>query len=333
MPKRTDREQVAMAFSIYAIAGVCLFNIHPVNPWLVVIRVGLLMLFSGVCVYALAVLVLGFASKRAMCVQSFSPLTNRLIGCVASLICSCIVAYPLYSGLAVSADHHSMNGWRSFANFQTKFVELMEGRAAAERFWSKCADHLTNQAISFERKHDYKRALDYFIEYKRFCDESTFTHLGAEGVLGRVYDEMKDFENADAQYDSVESGVDENSKTKSLVCQGKLLRIFAFVPEEVLFAEFPWAKHLASDKNNTVLSLGQTYEEIDFSELDDYQRQLLRPVFHPEMLGTHNIEGYVPERYVRWIPIDANSVDATPVGGHLMRAVNSSQAPKVEELS
>ncbi len=284
MPKRTDREQVAIAFAIYSIAGVCLFNIHPVNPWLVALRVGLLALFSGVCVYALSVLALGFTSKRAVCVQSFSPLTNRIIGCVASLTCSFLVAYPLYSALAVSVDHHSMNGWRKFANFQTKVIEFVEGRHVAERFWNRCADHLANQAISFERNHEYVRALDYFTEYQKFGDESTFDHLDSEGVLGRIHDEMKNFKEADAHYNFFGSFVDEYSNTKSLVCQGKLIRVFEFVPEEVLISEFPWAEHLAEDRKNSALQLGQTYEEIDFSQLDDYQRKLLRPVFHPEML-------------------------------------------------
>ncbi len=337
MSKRTDREQVAMAFAIYSIAGVCLFNIHPVNPWLVALRLGLLTLISGVCVYGAAVLLLGFTSKRAVCVQSFSPLTNRIIGGVASLTCSFMVAYPLYSGLAVSADHHSMNGWRKFANFQTKVIEFVEGRRVAEKFWNKCADHLSNQAISFELKQDYERALDYFAEYKKFGDESTFMHLDADGVLGRLYDEMRDYKKADEHYAWVGADVDENSKTKTYICYGKLMRIFQFVPDKVLIDEFPWAAQLAELKNTSALHLGQTYEEIDFSQLDDYQRQLLRPAFHPELLGTYNIEGYPRERLVRWKPIDATSVDATPVGatpvnGHLMRAMNNSQAPTVVEL-
>jgi hypothetical protein len=327
MPKRTDREQVAIAFAIYTIAGVCLFNIHPVNPWLVGLRLGLLTLISGVCVYAVAVLLLGFTSSRTVCVQSFSPLTNRIIGGVASLTCSFMVAYPLYSGLAVSADHHSMNGWRKFANFQAKVIEFVEGRHKAEQFWNKCADHLANQAISFERKQDYERALDYFTEYKKFGDESTFMHLDSDGVLGRVYDEMKDYKKADEHYAFVGAGIDENSTTKTYVCHGKLIRIFQFVPDEILIAEFPWGQHLAEFKDNSALALGQTYEEIDFSQLDDYQRQLLRPAFHPEMLGTYNIEGYPRERLIRWTPISA-----APVAGNLVRALTDSHAPTVEEL-
>lgn len=295
MPKRTDREQVAMAFSTYAIAGVCLFNIHPVNPWLIAVRFGLLGLFSGVCVYAVAVLLLGFSSTRAVCVESFSPLTNKIIQCASSLICSILVAYPLYSGLAMTADHHSMNGWRSFANFQTKFVEQMEGAAAAEKFWNRCLDHLAKQAVSFERNHDYKRALDYYTEYQEFGDESTFMHLESQGVLGRVYDEMKDFQKADLHYESDGTAVDENSKTKSLICFGKLIRIFEFVPEEVVVAEFEWGEFLASYKNMSALELGQTFEPIDFSALDDYQRQLLRPVFHPEMLTMRRASDLVIE--------------------------------------
>ncbi|MBA3993459.1 MAG: hypothetical protein C0469_08025 [Cyanobacteria bacterium DS2.3.42] len=329
MPMRTDRGQVAMALSIYAIAGVCLFNIHPVNPWLVAARVGLLTLLSGVCVYAVGLLFHGFCSKRVVCVQSFSPLTNNIIQCVFSLICSILVAYPLYTALAVTADHRSMNGWRSFANFQTKFVELMEGRAAAERFWNKCLDHLASQAISFERNHDYKRALDYYTEYQEFADESTFVHFDSQGVLGRVYDELKDFKEADAHYDYSGPNIDEYSNTKALVCRGKLIRVFEFVPEKVLTAEFPWAEHLAEDRKNSALQLGQCYEEIDFSELDDYQRQLLRPVFHPEMLVTKGGEGYAPEletNFRQW-----KRTSATPVAGHLLPALTYSHAPTVEE--
>ncbi len=75
MSKRTDREQVAMAFAIYSIAGVCLFNIHPVNPWLVALRLGLLTLISGVCVYGVAVLLLA-SLQNGQCASNRSLLSQ-----------------------------------------------------------------------------------------------------------------------------------------------------------------------------------------------------------------------------------------------------------------
>lgn len=329
MPMRTDRAQIAFSFIMYAAAGLCLFLIHPANLWVAAVRGGLITLFSAVCIYAFALLVHGSFSKRVVCVATFSPLTHQIIGWVATLICVFLVMYSMYARVPCYTEHHGMPWWPKFINFQAAVIERVEGKAVAERFWNGYADYIAGLAASYERKQKFKRALEYYGQYKDLGDGWPYASLYCEGVIGRVYDELKDFEAADAHYDLLYPKVNENSKSVECVCQAKLLRIFQFVPSEIVRAEFPWAEILLKEKDKPALELGSQFIQIDFAELDDYQRQLLRPVFHPEMLIENTGEGYAPEleaRRHKWRP-----APETSVAGHLLRQLELSSTPIVRD--
>ena len=134
MPMRTDRAQIAFSFIAYAAASLCLIFIHPANLWVAVVRVGLITLFSAVCIYALALLVHGSFSKRVVCVATFSPLTHQVIGLAATLLCVLLLMYSMYARVPCYTEHHGMPWWPKFINCQTRVIELVEGRAVAERF-------------------------------------------------------------------------------------------------------------------------------------------------------------------------------------------------------
>ncbi len=281
---RSDRRQIALAVANYAIADLCVCRINPANPWIAALQFGLIALISSVCLYGLALLVHGSFSKRVVSVGSFSPLINKTIQTASSLTCAFLVSYSLCMLLPVYTDHHSMRGWRKFVQFQFQVIECVEGHDNAARFWNKCASHLTDLGAACEREHDFERALDYYSEYKKLGDETNICHVPVDDVLGRVCDLMNDFKTADAHYNYFNHGVDENYKTDKIVSNAQLMRLFEYVPEEILLAEFSWAENVAAEKNASALELGQIYQEIPFSQLDEFQRQLLRPAFHPEML-------------------------------------------------
>lgn len=325
----SDRTQIALSVALYAIADLCVYRINPANPWIAALQLGLIALFSSVCLYGVALLVHGSFSKRVVSVGSFAPAINRTIQIASSLICASLVVYSLFMLLPVYTDHHSLPAWRKLVNFQSKVIECVEGRAIAERFWNNCASHLTFAAVCFEREHDFERALDFYGECKKLGDESNYAHSPVDDVLGRVCDLMKDFTKADAHYSYLNPGVDENYKTDRLVSHAQLLRMFEYVPEEVILAEFPWAENVAAARNESAIELGEIYERIPFSKLDDFQRQLLRPAFHSEMLIKPQGEGYAPE-------LESNAHlykqgVVTPVSGRLLQQLRLSVTPVVTE--
>ncbi len=315
MPKRTERTHIALASCIYGISALCLLKISPIDPLVSGLRVGLLTLLTAVCIYAMALLIHGGFSKRVVCVGSFGPLTEKVIQGAASIICATVVTYAWCSFAPRHTDHHSFNGWTNFVNFQTKVIQRVEGNEAAQRFWDSCANHIGDIGAFFEQKHDYEKALEFYTEYKRLGDGAPLVAPFAEGVLGRICDELNDYKAADAHYDVLFPGVDENYKNTASVCQGKLLRILQFAPEEVVTSEFPWAEILIRERGKSAIVNGSSFIQIDFAELDDYQRELLRPVFHPEMLRAHTGEGYAPE--LEGTSLRRKHRHPTPVAGSL----------------
>jgi hypothetical protein len=291
----SDRIRIAHGVVLYAIADLCVCRINPADPWIAALRLGLITLFTSVCLYGVALLVGGICSKRTVNVCSFSPVIRNTIQFASILICALLMTYSLFTALPLFTDHHSVRDWRGLVGFQTQVIQKVEGHDIAEHFWRECANHLAFAGERFEQKHDFERALDYYSEYKKLGDAINFPHPIEDDVLGRICDRMRDFKTADFHYTYFNHSVDENCKTDTIVSHAQLLRLFDYVPEEVLLAEFPWAENVAAAKNASALEVGQVYELIPFSKLDDFQRQLLRPAFHSELLSKASGEGYAPE--------------------------------------
>ena len=288
---KTDRGNIALALAYYATADICLIQMNPADPWIAALRIGIIALFSSVCLYGFSLLVHGSFSKRAVSVGSFSPAINKIIQNLSILVCVLLLSYSIESALPFYTDHHSIKGWTSFVNVQTKIIERVEGSDAAAAYWCKCAHYLAGRGASFERKGDFKRALDYYSEYKKLGDDAECARCPVDNVLGRICDLIGDYKTADVHYSFLSPGVDENCKKDTCVSHGQLLRMFRFVPEEILLAEFPWAENVAADKNASAFDVGEIYELVPFSKLDDFQRRLLRPAFHSDMLNSHSAEG------------------------------------------
>ncbi len=286
MQNKSDRGTVVGLTLIYAVSTISLIQIHPINPWLAGLRVGLLLLFSSVCLYALFLVKRDGLAKLAICspAQSFSPMTIRIIGLLVSAVCGFVLAYPIISALPMITDHHSLNGWRETVKFQTTLIEKLEGKPAAERYWKRCFSHIFESAGNYEHRGNLVKALDYYSECKDLQDESDFSGTDVANAIGLICDRLNEFDIADLHYFHTGDILDEFSTGIHLISNARMLRILRFVPEEIVVEEFNWGRDIANMRDLDSCDVAQHYSIIDMTKMDDYQRELIRPIFHPQIL-------------------------------------------------
>lgn len=280
MPQQCDRGRVVFSTLVYATALASLVFIKPENFWFAtvykVLVLSLVLLFSA----GVAVLVFGAESNRFLNNFSFRPTLNRAIYGASMAACGCIMVYVLMSLLPLVAYHRTE--WKKYVAFQCEVVEAVEGHKAAERFWNRCHRRLGQIAVNAETDGNLARAFDFYKQYESMSSLSPYEHVACGGALGRILDKSKNYVAANAEYEKTEGTADENSGAKVFISHARLIRMFTFVPEKVATREFPFMDCVAWQKEDSALSVGESYQEVDLSKLNDYQKRLMHCVFHPD---------------------------------------------------
>lgn len=280
MPQNCVRGRVVFSTLVYATALTSLAFIKPENFWIATVYKALVYFFILMFSVGVAVLVFGAESDRFFKNFSFRPLLSRLIYGVSMAACGCIVGYVLMCALPQLAYHRTE--WKKYVDFQCRLVAAVEGDKAAERFWNKCRRRLGQIAVNAENDGNLAKALVYYKQYEQMLKETHYQHVACDGALGRIFDKRENYLAANAEYEKTEGTADENSNKKLYISHGRLLRMLRFVPERAVTREFPFMDSVVWQKEDSALSIGESYQEIDLSQLTEYQRKLMHCVFHPE---------------------------------------------------
>ena len=280
MPQQCDRGRVVFSTLVYATALASLVFIKPENFWFATVYK--ILVFSFVLLFSagVAVLVFGAESNKFLKNCSFRPKLNRAIHGASMAACGCIMVYVLMSLLPMLAYHRTE--WKKYVDFQCEVVKAVEGHKAAERFWNRCHRRLGQIAVNAETDGNLTRAFDFYKQYESMSSLSQYEHVACGGALGRILDKSKNYIAANAEYEKTEGTADENSGVKLFISHARLIRMFTFVPEKAATREFPFMDCVAWQKEDSALSVGESYQEVDLSKLNDYQKRLMHCVFHPE---------------------------------------------------
>ena len=286
MQNKSGPSTVVGILVMYLCTIATLAQLHPASPVVAGVRVGLIVLFSSACAYAFVLWKRGGFAGLVACspTETFSSLPKTIIQSSTAFVCGLILTYPIMSAVPLITDHHSMQGWRDVVKFQTGVIEKVEGKLAAEKYWRQCFFHILDKAANFEHRGNLIKALDYYCECKDLQDESEFSSIDLGDVIGLICDRLNEFDAADIHYFNTGDIMDEYSTGLHSISSARLLRILKLVPEDVVVANFTWGKDIVSLKNEESFVVAQHYNIIDMSKLDDYKRELIRPVFHREIL-------------------------------------------------
>jgi len=280
MSQKSDRGRVAISIIVYAAAALGLVCMRPENP--LVVAIHRVLMFAFVVLYACggALLFEKVHSKRFLGSCSFTSKTNRMLYASSMGLCGVVIVYASMCLLPLAVFHRPT--WTKYVEFQCGVIEAVEGSKSAQRFWNRCYKRLGQIAVNAETDGDLQKAYRCYKQYNEMSDRSHFPHVVCNGALGRLLDKVGHYEAANVAYAKSEGTADETSNDAFFVSHGRLLRMLTFVPEKIAVREFPFMETVIMQKDDSALSIGESYQNIDFSKLTDYQRMLMHCVFHPE---------------------------------------------------